>query len=341
MPSVSVVVPNYNHARFLPKRIESILRQTYQDFELILLDDCSTDESRSILEKYAGDSRVRLEFNEVNSGSTFKQWNKGVGLAAGKYMWIAESDDFADERLLERLVTILDADPEIAYATCRSWRVDTEDRTDGFEDAHWPFLDPGRYGSDFRIHGRNECRDLFFYSNAVLNASSVVFRKSVYEAIGGADETYRMCGDWKCWTAMALRGGFAYASEPLNYFRRHGNSMRTKSARNALDMCETYRFMRWLLAEAPMSPAEQEIMRGNIARGWVPLILSLRVPFQAKKEILREVRAIDPHTLWRVPGPAIWTIQRTLARRWRSVRSMRNPTARKECQRDGDCILDA
>src|ERR1700752_894581 len=103
MPKVSVVVPNYNHARFLQKRIESILRQSYQDFELILLDDCSTDDSQAILSQYAGDARVRLEFNPVNSGSTFKQWNKGVGLARGKYVWIAESDDYAAKMLLGRI----------------------------------------------------------------------------------------------------------------------------------------------------------------------------------------------------------------------------------------------
>jgi cellulose synthase/poly-beta-1,6-N-acetylglucosamine synthase-like glycosyltransferase len=78
MPTVSVIVPNYNHARFLARRIDSILKQSFQDFELILLDDCSTDDSRSILSLYARDPRVRIEFNEANSGGTFKQWNKGV-----------------------------------------------------------------------------------------------------------------------------------------------------------------------------------------------------------------------------------------------------------------------
>ena len=75
MPKVSVVIPNYNHARFLTRRIETVLQQTFQDFEVILLDDCSTDDSRSILSKYAADPRVRIEFNEKNSGSTFKLWN--------------------------------------------------------------------------------------------------------------------------------------------------------------------------------------------------------------------------------------------------------------------------
>src|SRR5260370_14145431 len=110
MPTVSVVVPNYNHARFLRQRVDSILAQTFQDFELILLDDWSTDESRSILREYVSDPRVRTEFNEVNSGSTFKQWNKGVRLARGKYVWLAESDDSAATRFLQSLVPLLVAD---------------------------------------------------------------------------------------------------------------------------------------------------------------------------------------------------------------------------------------
>jgi len=114
MPKVSVIVPNYNHARYLRQRVDSVLGQTFQDFELILLDDCSTDESRSVLSSYAGNPRVRIEFNEVNSGSTFKQWNKGVRLARGEYVWIAESDDYADPQLLERLVSRLDAEPKRA-----------------------------------------------------------------------------------------------------------------------------------------------------------------------------------------------------------------------------------
>ena len=206
MPKVSVVVPNYNHARFLPKRIESILRQTYQDFELILLDDCSTDDSRAILRTYAGDPRVRLEFNEVNSGSPFKQWNKGVRLAQGKYVWIAESDDYADPRLLERLVAILEADPTVAYAYCRSWRVTEDDRKDGFGDFYLAYLDASRWTTDYCADGHDECRDYFIHQNAVPNASGVVFRREIYERVGGADESLRLCGDWKLWAAMALTG---------------------------------------------------------------------------------------------------------------------------------------
>src|SRR5712671_345349 len=113
-PTVSVIIPNYNHARFLRQRVDSVLGQTFQDFELILLDDCSTDERQSIIPENAADPRVRMEFNEKNSGSTFKQWNKGVRLARGEYVWIAESDDYAEPQLLEKLVSRLNAEPSVA-----------------------------------------------------------------------------------------------------------------------------------------------------------------------------------------------------------------------------------
>src|SRR6266853_495182 len=199
MPTVSVVIPNCNHARYLRKRIESVLGQTYRDFEVILLDDCSTDGSRSIIEEYRVDPRVRIEFNEENSGSSFKQWNKGVRLARGKYVWIAESDDYADERLLERLTSILEKQPEVTLAYCRSWCVRDDDTRDGYFDTYLDCLDRTRWSADFTSDGIEECRDSFLLCNMVPNASAVVFRRSTFEGVGGADERMRVAGDYKLW----------------------------------------------------------------------------------------------------------------------------------------------
>jgi glycosyltransferase involved in cell wall biosynthesis len=203
MPKVSVIIPNYNHAPYLRQRIETVLVQTYQDFEVILLDDCSTDESRAIISEYVKDPRVRIQFNERNSGSTFKQWNKGIRLAQGEYIWVAESDDYADKRLLERLVGILEAEPEVTFAYCRSWRVTRDGQPNGFAD--WPLaeVDAERWTADFRANGREECRDWFVFANSVPNASCVVFRKNIYDRVGGADEDLQVCGDWKLWVLMA------------------------------------------------------------------------------------------------------------------------------------------
>ena len=118
MPSISVIIPNYNHASFLRQRIESILNQTRQEFELIILDDASTDNSRDIIEMYRHDPRVsHIIYNEKNGGSPFKQWNKGIELAKGKWIWIAESDDYAEPEYLEKLLeqSTLHADAGFLY----------------------------------------------------------------------------------------------------------------------------------------------------------------------------------------------------------------------------------
>lgn len=268
-PKVSVVVPNYNHACFLPKRIDSILRQTFQDFELILLDDCSTDDSRSILSSHRGDPRVRIVFNEVNSGSPFKQWNKGVELARAEYVWIAESDDYADERLLEKLVMRLDAEPNAAFVYCRSWQVSLDDRVIGFVD-RWIGSEEERqrWAGDYCAEGLAECRNYLVRLNTVANASAVVFRRAVYHYVGGADETLLLCGDWKLWAAMALTGKVLYLAESLNYFRCHNASVRSVARRNGMDVLENIRVRWWILdratrPESPISDPQAKLALAN------------------------------------------------------------------------------
>jgi glycosyltransferase involved in cell wall biosynthesis len=309
MPIVSVIVPNYNHARYLRQRVETVLRQTLQDLEVILLDDCSTDDSRSILSSYAGDSRVRIEFNSVNSGSPFKQWNKGVRLARGKYVWIAESDDYAGERLLERLVAVLEPDPEVAFAYCLSWGIDGGNEPHGFADRYLRYLSPDRWRSDFVVDGREECRNYFVRANVVPNASAVVFRRAVYEEVGGADESLRVCGDWKLWAAMALTGRIAYLGDPLNYFRFHDASVRITSKYLGIDVAEHVRVIRWLLGHVTPTQEIQEKLWEMTSAKWVPVVMSAHVPRSVKWSILRDVLAIDPHPLRRAIRPALETVR--------------------------------
>jgi glycosyltransferase involved in cell wall biosynthesis len=322
VPKVSIIVPNYNHARFLRQRIDSILQQTFQDFELILLDDSSTDDSRSILSSYMGDPRVRIEFNEVNSGSAFKQWNKGVRLARAEYVWIAESDDYADERLLERLLTVLDAKPTVAYAYCRSWLVSEDGRLDGFAGSHLLALDRFRWTEDHCVDGREECRSYFVRANVVPNASGVVFRKVLYDRTGGADENLHLCGDWKLWAAMALTGNVAYLAAPLNYFRSHNSSLRTKTSQLNMDVMEYLSVMRWVLGQVTPTKAVHEKLGQAVANMWVPAVMSTHVPLGVKRAILRSVRGIDPHPIRNAFRPALGAMHRKLARHWRALCSM-------------------
>jgi glycosyltransferase involved in cell wall biosynthesis len=321
MPTVSVIVPNYNHAAFLRQRIDTILAQTYQDFELILLDDASSDDSRSILAEYSPDPRVRLDFNEVNSGSAFKQWNKGVGLARGQYVWIAESDDYADARFLERLVPALDADAATVISYCRSRRVE-DDRIEGFAD---PLLDPPdvlQWAADFASSGEELCRRYWVLANIVRNASSAVFRKAAYEGIGGADERLRLCGDWKLWASMALCGRVCYTSDPLNYYRLHAGSAWGKNADAALEIAEVLHVVRYVMDKAEPAEAVREKACQRLARGWVLVLLSLRVPMETKRRMLRDIRAIDPHLMRRLPPGAWMTARMKFRRHWRDLQSV-------------------
>ena len=105
-PLVSVIIPNYNHAKFLKERIESVLNQTYKNFEIIILDDKSTDDSVGIIKQYADNNYVKhILINEKNSGSPFRQWLKGFELAKGELIWIAESDDSCENSFLYTLVS--------------------------------------------------------------------------------------------------------------------------------------------------------------------------------------------------------------------------------------------
>ena len=126
MPKVSVIVPNYNYARFLRRRLDSIMEQTFGDFEVIILDDASTDGSQDVIRLYLADLRVSFHPKEANSGSPFFQWNRGVQLARGDYVWIAESDDYAEKEFLATLVPILEEHPQVGLAYCQSWRVDDQ-----------------------------------------------------------------------------------------------------------------------------------------------------------------------------------------------------------------------
>ena len=104
---ISVVVPNYNYAKYINKRIDSIVRQTYPIYELIILDDCSTDDSVEVIEKKIEkikvkypELKVRFIKNEKNSGKAMRQWRKGFELAKGDYIWIAEVDDLSSREFL-------------------------------------------------------------------------------------------------------------------------------------------------------------------------------------------------------------------------------------------------
>ena len=246
MPNVSILVPNYDYARFLEQRLGSIERQTYRDFEVILLDDASTDDSVQILKRFAREHHCQLVCNEHNSGNAFKQWNKGLNLATGQYVWIAEADDYADERFLETLVGRLEQNPECGLAYCNSSAVDASGHIIDLVRPTMYDVDLTRWQRDFVGSGREECIRYLIRENTIQNASAVVFKRGLCDVVGGADESLQLASDWKFWASMLCVSDLAFVAAPLNYFRTHGSSVRAKT-RTWMQITEGLQVMKYIV----------------------------------------------------------------------------------------------
>jgi glycosyltransferase involved in cell wall biosynthesis len=225
-PKVSVIVPNYNHAPYLSERLDSILDQTYNDLELIIIDDASKDESYRILTRYYSKPRVQIIVNTRNSGAAFPQWNRGLVRAKGDYVWIAESDDSADPRFLETLVPLLDENPHLGLAYCQSRLINREGVAIG-DSLNWTAdLHPERWTSDFVNDGRDEIRNYLIYKNTIPNASAVIARRSVLKRTLPVDTSFKLCGDWMHWGKVLLQTDLAYVATPLNNWRLESSNSR-------------------------------------------------------------------------------------------------------------------
>lgn len=230
MAKVSIIVPNYNHAKFLNRRLDSIFAQTYKDFEVILLDDCSQDNSLDILTSYVEKYGAKLVKNEQNSGCVFAQWKKGVSLTQGEYIWIAESDDFASPFFLAAVVPILDEYKNVGLAYAQSWLIDTQGKILGNGECWTNDLKYcERWKTGYVNNGLQEIRNYFIYKNIIPNASGLLFRRSALETAGGiVPPIYRLCGDWLQWIEICAVSDIAFVPQCLNFWRQNSSNARIK-----------------------------------------------------------------------------------------------------------------
>ena len=301
-PRVSVIIPNYNYAHYLEKRIRSVLDQTYQDFELLYLDDASTDDSNEVFARVASDPRIRAIYNQVNSGCPFEQWNKGAQRAKGEYLWFAEADDYANERLLATLVDRLDEHPSAGAAYCQSWEVDENDvLLRSRQETNARLYGGSHWEEDFVSHGRDECSRYLFVSNTIPNASAVLLRRALYEQVGRADPTFRLCGDWMLWTRILLISDLSFVAEPLNYWRQHAKTMRSRRIRDGLYVIESYRVMGYIASEVEVPEDAFERGCDHMAGIWLSRALIGRLQLSRNPAVYRAARAVDPSILRRLP----------------------------------------
>ena len=295
MPKVSIILPNYNHGKFLAQRLTSIFSQTLKDFELIFLDDASTDNSLEIFRIFAGDPRIRAEFNGENSRSPFKQWNRGFELARGEFVWIAESDDFSDPRFLQVMIDMLERNPSAELAYCQSFMSDETGKLEAFPDWYWHLIDPERWTKDYCSKGEYELANYFSMQNIIPNASAVVFRRELADGLPRAPEHMRLCGDWMFWSQLATRGDVCFVAKPLNFWRlTHKGSQRSRTAPQALEVLEGLEVFKFIAKHVELGPHTRRNVLLQQLKRWARIAYEQDLDQETRDTIYKQILLCHP-----------------------------------------------
>ncbi len=207
-PKVSVVIPTYNRAHLIGETLESVLAQTFGDYESVVVDDGSTDNTRSVLKKVAPEARYIYQENK----GIPEVLNVCIREARGEYIQHLGSDDVLIEDTLARSVTLLDAHPEVALVHGAAWLIDGDSK-------RFSVSRPAFATGDYIRSGREEIRDLLFSNHIV--APTVMVRRQVMLDTGLFDARFGLYEDWNLWTRIAKKHDIAYCHEPLVNYRVH------------------------------------------------------------------------------------------------------------------------
>jgi len=231
-PKVSVIVPNFNYAQHLPERLMSIFEQSHAVFEIIVLDDCSDDDSLNVISQVATEAGrdVRLIVNEENSGNVFRQWQKGLSLCSGEYIWIAEADDSATPEFLGRCLEQMDASTSLAF--CDSQQTNARGEiTAASYNYYYQTVDTALFNNSFQLPGSEFIERAMSVRNVMLNVSAVVWNRtaldSALKAVGEDLESYQLVGDWRLYLEVLRqpKSKVSFICDSLNVHRRHDNSV--------------------------------------------------------------------------------------------------------------------
>lgn len=219
---VSVVIPTYNRAHLLVECLSSVLSQSFRDFEIIVIDDGSTDNTREMI------STLPVTYIWQENQGPPAAFNKGIEQAKGEYIAILGSDDTLLNNALAKGVEVLDQCPEVAFSYGQAYLVDENGTVFG--------LEKPRSSSSYVWDGKDEIRELITFGNHI-TGSTVMIRRSCLEDVGTFRQDFRSGSeDLDLWIRLARRYSVAYIAEPLAKFRAHYESF---SAKRSLSEWET------------------------------------------------------------------------------------------------------
>lgn len=228
-PKVSVLIPSYNSGLFMDETIQSVLNQTYADYELIIVDDCSTDNTDEVVEKYLHDERVQYYKNEINLGLA-GNWNKALTFAKGEYIKFLMSDDKFHPQLLEKFVAVMDQHPTVSIVTSFRKEFGAETHMNAPKFTHLQ-------------RGETIIYETLKDRNWIGEPTCVMFRKSNLW-LGGFNSEFLYFIDWEMWIRHLTVGDCYIIPETLSYFRVHEKQVSRMVMKNMLQYCETYYFYK-------------------------------------------------------------------------------------------------
>jgi glycosyltransferase involved in cell wall biosynthesis len=292
-PKVSIVLPNYNYAHYLDQRIQSLLNQTFTDFELVVVDDGSTDDSLEVIGRYTEDPRVRTMLFEQNSGSAYPRWNDGACVCRGDYLMFAGADDSCEPTFLERMVPLLDAHPRVGLAYSQVWITDADGRR-LYTKQYWNR--PDHWAADYVNDGIDECRQYLCLHCTIPTASSLLMRRSIFEEVGPFDVSLRLAADWMLYAKFLQRCDIAYVAQPLVDFRTHASTSRSNATRSLRRVSDSYRVVTYIATAVGLPPKVLERLREQTAQMLADfLLLGKGLDDAAElRAVLDKAKAFDP-----------------------------------------------
>lgn len=231
-PLVSVVIASYNYGDLIENRIDSFLNQTYENIEIVVLDDCSTDNSRQVIEKFRSNNRVRIFYNNENLG-WIKNSNLGISVSKGEYVLFGNCDDIASRDLIENLVGPLNRDKIVGVTFCESELIDYLGNQIGSDRDSRDKKFIYSTQSDCRIE-RMEMASFLSHSCVIPNLSAALFRREAIELAEGFSTRYSICSDWNLFIELSLAWDFFYIRKPMNKFRQHEKNVRNSIKKSIL-----------------------------------------------------------------------------------------------------------
>ncbi len=250
-PKVSFIVPCYKLAHFLSDCVGSILSQSYGDFEILIMDDCSPDDTPEVARSFR-DARVKHIRNEANLGH-LRNYNKGIELSRGKYVWLISADDsLRKPYILERYVEVLENHPEVGYVFCPAVEF-VEGRENGI--AKWLYQEP-----EDKIFVHHEFFKLII-KRCLVAAPTGLVRRHCYE-LSKFPLDLPFAGDWYLWCLFALHYDVAYLADPMVYYRIHDSNMTV----DFLDAKRNQRIadeisVRWQIKRAAERAGKRDVVR--------------------------------------------------------------------------------